>query len=280
MNQKQVKISVIVPSYNQGKFLEETILSILNQHYDNVEIIIMDGGSTDNSVEVIKKYDSYITYWQSKKDNGQSAAINEGIKKASGDFVTWLNSDDVLLINTLHIVNEYINNYPSTDWFLGNVLWLNKEGRIIKIGKVEPESKYWNSRNLFSNGGPTAFMRKRTLMDIGLLREDFDYMMDTELWHRFISKGHYFVRINKYCWGLRLHEKAKMSGHNFNNSPFANKNHPSWIKKKQENVLMYEKYPINKWNKIIWRLYKLFTEPVLLRLWDRKYLNKMYFDIY
>ena len=279
MNYNERKISVIIPSYNQGDYLEETILSIINQHYNNVEIIIMDGGSTDNSVDIIKKYSSHITYWQSKKDNGQSAAINEGIKKASGEFVTWLNSDDVLLANTLHTVNQYINKNPYTNWFLGNVLWLNKDGRIIKTGKVEPENTFWNSRNLFSNGGPTAFMRKKTLLEIGLLREDFDYMMDTELWHRFISRGHYFVRINKYCWGLRLHENAKMSGHNFSNSPLADKNHPSWIKKKKENAFMYDEYPINKWNSKIWRLYKLFTLPVLLRFLDRKYLNKMYFDI-
>ena len=259
--------------------MEETLLSIINQHYNNVEIIIMDGGSTDNSVDIIKKYSSYISYWQSKKDNGQSAAINEGIRRSSGEFVTWLNSDDVLLVNTLHTVNRYINKNPHVDWFLGNVLWLNKDGHIIKTGKVEPENMFWNSRNLFSNGGPTAFMRKSTLLEIGLLREDFDYMMDTELWHRFIFEGHYFVRINKYCWGLRLHENAKMSGHNFSNSPLANKNHPSWVKKKRENAFLREKYPINKWNYIIWRLCKLFTLPVMLRFWDRKYLNKMYFDI-
>ena len=133
---KQIRISIIIPSFNQGMFLEETLLSVINQPYKNVEILVMDGGSTDNSVEIIKKYESFISYWQSKKDNGQSDAINQGFKRATGEYVTWLNSDDVLLPNALTSIVDCINRNPSVNWFLGNVLWLDKAGYIIRVGKV------------------------------------------------------------------------------------------------------------------------------------------------
>lgn len=271
-----VKISIVIPSYNQGNFLEETFQSIIRQDYPNVEIIVMDGGSTDNTVEVIKKYEKHITYWQSKKDNGQSDAINQGFRKATGDYVTWLNSDDVLLPGALQKIAKYIERYPDVNWFLGNVLWMNKTGVILRVGKVEKECWLWNKRYLFSNGGPTAIMKRDYFFEIGALREDFHYMMDTELWYRYVSLGNKFVRINSYCWGLRLHEQAKMSGHNFADSPLANKNHPSWIQKNRENDFLKANYPITPWLSKLWRTSKIFSLTFYSRYFDKKLLGTNY----
>ncbi|MBQ0049892.1 MAG: glycosyltransferase [Bacteroidales bacterium] len=274
------KISIIVPSFNQGKFLEDTFQSILSQNYANTEIIVMDGGSTDNSINIIKKYESHISYWQSQKDNGQSDAINQGFAKATGDIVTWLNSDDVLLPGTLNKVNEYAIRYPSTQWFLGNVLWMDKEGDIIRIGKVEKESVFWNRLHLFSNGGPTAFMRKQKLLEMGGLREDFHYMMDTELWHRYISNAVFFKRIPIYCWGLRIHEDAKMSGHNFANSQLADKSHPSWTQKEREKRFIQTTYLTSR--TIIgnlWKYKRAIGVVILSKLLDRKLLGNNYKDL-
>src|SRR4051794_29425295 len=105
------KISVITPSFNQAPFLEETILSIINQDYPNLEYIVIDGGSTDKSVDIIRKYEEKITFWVSEKDNGQSEAINKGFEKATGDIVCWINSDDILLPHALiKVANFFYTN--------------------------------------------------------------------------------------------------------------------------------------------------------------------------
>lgn len=274
-----VKISIIVPSYNQGQFLEETLLSIINQDYPNKEIIVIDGGSTDNSVEIIKKYEQHLTYWQSLKDNGQSDAINSGFIKASGDFVTWLNSDDVILDGSLRKVAEFIEKHPNSNLFLGNLFWMDKSGHIIHVGKSGGDNLFCQKHYLFANGGPSAFMRRSTLIDLGMLRDDFHYMMDTELWCRFIKSGNYFVRMPFYCWCLRIHEDAKMSGHNFAGSKLADKAHPSWKKKQRENMIHNELYPTSKNLMKIWRISKLFTFNFYTRFFDKKYLGCHYSDI-
>ena len=105
-------VSIIIPSYNQAQFLEKNFKSILDQEYAAVEMIIMDGGSTDGSLNIIKKYEEHFSHWQSEKDDGQSAAINEGMKKATGEVVTWLNSDDQLAPGCLKVVAEYFQKNP------------------------------------------------------------------------------------------------------------------------------------------------------------------------
>src|SRR5690242_10507015 len=106
------KFSVVIPSYNQGQFLEETILSVINQGYPNLELFVVDGGSKDNSVDVIKKYESHITWWVSEKDKGQSDAINKGFSRVTGDIATWLCSDDLFTEGALKRVAELFSTLP------------------------------------------------------------------------------------------------------------------------------------------------------------------------
>lgn len=269
-------LSIVIPSYNQGDYIEDTIKSIIDQTHNDVEILILDGGSKDKTIDIIKKYQDHIAYWQSCKDNGQSDAINQGFQRANGEFVTWLNSDDILLPKTISRVIEFIKNNGTYNFFLGNVVWMNKSGNVIQSYKVERENSYWNKRFLLSNGGPSAFIRKSTLEKIGFLREDFFYMMDTELWYRLIATGNPFKRIPFYVWGLRLHENAKMSGHNFKDSPLADPNHPSWIKKRRESSYITTTYPINRTQASIWRMLKLFSSSAISRLTDKHLVGKHY----
>ncbi len=106
------RITIVTPSYNQGQYIEETILSVINQDYPNLEYIIIDGGSSDNTVEIIKKYSDRITYWISEKDNGQAHAINKGFRKATGDILNWLNSDDQLQPGALKIIAQRFGESP------------------------------------------------------------------------------------------------------------------------------------------------------------------------
>lgn len=277
-----IKFSVVVPSYNQGAYIGRTLQSLLDQHYDALEIIVMDGGSTDGSVEVIKRFAPHIAYWQSQKDGGQSAAINAGFRRATGDFVTWLNSDDILLPGTLAYVNRLAHRHPDTRCYLGNVIWMDKTERVLRAFRVERYSRHFASKGLFSNGGPSAFIRKDLLEDYGYLREDFNYMMDTELWLRWASHNEPFVRINKFCWGLRLHEAAKMSGHNFAGSELADKKHPSWQKKRWEADTIDEMFKPNtsKIDQLLYKLYKVTDAAILTRFTECLRKGRYVKDLY
>ena len=123
------KISIVTPSYNQGQFIEETLRSILLQNYPNIEYIIMDGGSTDETVAILKKYAPWITHWVSEQDRGQTHAINKGFKKVTGPITNWINSDDVFLPNAFFSVAQ--NFDKQTDFLWGQCLYITHEGKEI-----------------------------------------------------------------------------------------------------------------------------------------------------
>lgn len=273
-----VKVSIIIPSFNQGAYLEDTLRSVIAQSHREWELIVIDGGSTDQSVDIIRRYESHLAYWQSCPDRGQSDAINQGLRRATGELVTWLSSDDILLPDALAEAVRYAERYPDVQWFLGNVLWMDSESRVIRIGRVEADCWFWNRRHLFSNGGPAAFMRRELLLSMGGVREDFHYMMDTELWHRYVAGGHRFVRLPHYCWGLRLHEAAKMSGHHFGNSELAQSSHPSWRQKQWESATLSTLYPESSLWRRCWSLCRLFGPVLLSRLTDRGLMGKRLVD--
>src|SRR5262245_36429428 len=132
------RISLVTPSYNQAEFLDECIDSVLSQNYPNLEYIIMDGGSTDRSVEIIKKYERHLSYWRSQPDNGQYAAINEGFQHSTGEIMTWLNSDDVFHPLSFETVVEIFSGKQAVSWLMGRPNGIDQQGRLAWIFDQTP----------------------------------------------------------------------------------------------------------------------------------------------
>ena len=183
------KVSIITPSYNQGEYLEETIQSVLNQTYSNIEYIVIDGGSTDNSVDIIRKYEERITYWCSEKDNGQADAINKGLKRATGDLVCWINSDDILYP---HFVEKFVNHFvshPNVDFLYGDVEQ-GADAQHATIRRGEAIDYPTMLRTLRVPMPQQSTMWRRGVMDkIGYLDPQWHVLLDRE----------YFMRIAQYC---------------------------------------------------------------------------------
>ena len=268
-----MKISIIIPSYNQVAYIGRALQSVVDQQDTDVELIVMDGGSSDGSIEVIKKYEPFISYWQSQRDGGQSAAINAGLRRAVGRFKVWLNSDDILLPGALANLRAMSARYPDCRWFAGSVLWIDKEDRIIRVGKQETPGRIFRSKRPVQ-ASPSSFLRDDLWDEFGLLREDMHYMMDTELWCRLINGGEMPRRIPGYTWALRLHEAAKMSGHNFKGSPLADPNHPSFVQKQKEIAILKPITPgCGRLSSAMFFLNKIFDHSFLSRVWDRRMLG-------
>ena len=137
---KMPLISIITVVYNGEKYLEQTINSVINQTYKNIEYIIIDGGSTDGTLDIIKQYEQHIAYWISEPDKGQSDALNKGIKKANGQVLGWLNADDYLLPNALKKFIHFYNNNNNYDFYYANYQWVNEHGILLKI--IKPYKRY------------------------------------------------------------------------------------------------------------------------------------------
>ena len=203
------KISVVIPSYNQGHFLEETILSVVNQKYPNHEIIIVDGGSTDNSRDIIKKYECHLAWWVSEKDNGQSNAINKGFSRVTGDIVTWLCSDDLYTVGALKRVAEIFSELPDDVGLVyGGTTLFGDNFKSKEIYGYENERiERYLSGQAFPQ--PSGFFKRKFLLEAGAwVREDLHLGMDYDLFARLgcVCKFHSVKEIFSL---YRLHDASK-----------------------------------------------------------------------
>jgi glycosyltransferase involved in cell wall biosynthesis len=202
-----LKISIITPSYNQGHFIEETIRSVVQQNYPELEYIIIDGGSKDDTVDIIKKYESQITYWESKKDKGQSDAINKGLAKATGDIVAWLNSDDMYTDNALRRVATIFSKNPDVDIVYGNV-WQCYPDKTEKHINVKFNPKHFlTGVNMHQ---PSVFWRRKVHEEVGFIDESLYYTMDYDLWLR-LFYNYKSYKTESILSKFRCHVDAKTS---------------------------------------------------------------------
>lgn len=208
-------ISVVTPSYNQGEFLERTIRSVLNQGYPALEYIIVDGGSTDGSVDVIRKYQSHLACWVSEKDDGQSHAIRKGFNRATGRILAWLNSDDVYLPGTLRRAGRAFMEASSTDVVYGNVCLIDENDSIIGDRRLTPFIPYLSKYGMLYGGfginQPAAFWTKALYERVGGIDTGFRFTMDNDLFLRLALAGARFRFLREYFTGFRVHPDSKTS---------------------------------------------------------------------
>lgn len=208
------RISIVTPSFNQGQFIEETIRSVLLQGYPNLEYIIIDGSSTDGSVEIIKKYKPWLAYWESEPDRGQSHAINKGWGRITGEITTWLNSDDIYLKNTLALVASAYHSQQEKKVLFGDGIVINEAGKFVEVFNSYCSNPldliaYWK------NWGrtcwllqPATFYPVALLNQIGHLDEELFWAMDYDLWIR-LSQHWKFHHIAVPLAGARLLTNSK-----------------------------------------------------------------------
>lgn len=208
------KISIITPSFNQAQFLERTILSVLNQNYPNLEYIIIDGGSTDGTVNIIKKYEPYITHWISEADRGQSHALNKGFDFATGDIMGWLNSDDLYMPGAFNIVLKALKEYPKKKIFFGDYYNIDATDNIIckefafdfNVNHFLYEGFHLNAQSMF--------WRQDVHKRFGYFNETLHRTMDYDMILRFglEEKDAAFIRIPITLGAFRRHEQQKTNG--------------------------------------------------------------------
>jgi len=213
MNKPLPRISIITPSFNQGRFIKQTIDSVLSQNYPNLEYIVMDGGSTDDTISILKSYGDKII-WESKKDKGQSDALNMGFKRSTGEIVAYLNSDDVYLPNTLFTVGEYFLENPNIMWLTGDYFIIDAENKKIQsfVAGYKKLLRYNPSLFLLCIANyiiqPSTFWKSSLFKEIGYFNESYKFCMDYDYWMRIFQK--YFPSVLPRHFSLfRIHDASK-----------------------------------------------------------------------
>ena len=200
-------VSVVTPSFNQAQYLETAIQSVLGQDYPNLEYLVIDGGSTDGSIEILERYAEHLTFWASEPDSGQAEAINKGLRMAKGDIVCWLNSDDAYMPGAVSEAVQTALQHPEAGMVYADGLMVDSELRLLDPHRYRPLT----SLDLLSFEvllQPTVFIRREALEEVGLLNETYDLILDHELWLR-ISGKFQLIHVPQF-WALeRTHPQAK-----------------------------------------------------------------------
>ena len=254
-------------NYNSGEFLEQAILSVLNQSCKHFELIIVDGGSSDKSINIINKYKDSFAWCVSEPDKGQSDAFNKGFEHAKGEYFVWLNADDLMLPKTLELVKQEIDLHPKKKWISLNSAYIDKNNKIWRAYKTPPYScKIFRNGNI-EMGGPSSFFHRSIYEQCGPFVLDYHYLMDIDLWIKFRNAGYKLHRLTNFGWAFRDHEASKTSS--------SLKGKPS-VKFLKEKIVVREtnNYNPNSFILLIQMLYRIIYSYPLALYYSRKYNNK------
>lgn len=261
------KISIVTPSYNQSQFLEETIRSVLLQGYPNLEYILIDGGSTDGSLEIIQKYAPWLSYWVSEEDTGQSQAINKGFAHSTGQIMAWINSDDSYAPGALfRVAQAFITQ--ETLWVAGFTHRIDASGNILNPGKLFQESlEDWFVGSPYLQ--PGIFWHRRLWEKSGTLDEILNFSFDYDLLMRFIQHQPFAYRVNDHIANFRIHPSSKTS-----------KDQLKFIQERNE---IYRRYPLNNFSLgkkfYVWKKRRERKSKIFMRLKDELSLYKIILNV-
>lgn len=229
------RISVVTPSFNQAEFLERTLRSVLDQGYPNLEYIVIDGGSTDGSVEIIRRYADRLAFWISEADSGQTSAINKGLRRATGEWVAWQNSDDIYYPGVFHDLALAVSQHPKAELIIGDMMLINEHDHSLRdIRYVTPSYKALLAEGMVLTN-QAAFWRRSLHEKIGLLNEEYHYAFDYE-WFLRLAQHAEGAHVPRIWGGYRLHGMTKTSllGQGFQQETkriLAGRTMPSWLRK-------------------------------------------------
>ena len=259
-SEEQALVSIVTPSYNQGRFIEDTILSLKNQDYPNIEHIIVDGGSTDNTLEILRKYEgTYNMRWISEPDKGQSDAINKGLRMANGELLAYLNSDDTYCDGTITKIVNFFSVHPEIYLIYGDYIVIDAQDNVIKY-KKEIEFDYDVLLYGFSYiPQPTVFFKRDILTNIGLFDAKLNCAMDCDYWIR-VAREYRIQHLPVYLANFRVHRFSKT----WNKAPlfreealFLRKKYTKRYPKSQRIIVLYFKL-LN----IIYRIKRIYLKLV------------------
>jgi len=249
-------VTVVTPSYNQGKFIEETILSVLNQTYKNIQYVVIDGGSNDETMTVVEKYRDRIDIVVHERDKGQSDAINKGFKLATGELVGWINSDDILYPDCVERIVALYNQKPDgAIYYNCQNDFIDKDSKIIQTYKKKIPDKHFLINHHYSIIQQGSFYKTNFVKEIGYLDESLHFCMDLDLWLKLLDKGPiYYINDNISSTGFRLWGDAKTStaGSKFQHDILRvlNRNGMNYFSKNHR--------------KLRWQLMKIYVKKILI----------------